>query len=89
MASNNNRPDYSPRELRLLSGDVELLKTSWVTNEETPRKVEIKGFGGIDPDVVVVQIEGESRPRWLMACGNTSFDGSIIGTEPKIWIRES
>jgi hypothetical protein len=84
----NQRPDYSPREKWLLNSIVNLLSTNWITTEEIPRKVKIKGRSVVDLDVVVVEIEGENKPYWLMACGNTSYDGSIIGYDPKIWIRE-
>jgi hypothetical protein len=82
------RPDYSPRETEILKGSSLLFSTKWKTSEETPRDVTIKGFSGFDPDVAVVMIEGETRPALLMACGNTLFDGSIIGSNPRIWIRE-
>lgn len=83
------RPDYSPREVKLLreAPYFGLDGTYWQTNETPPRSVTIKGRAGIDPDVQVVEIDGDPKPRWLMACGNTGFDGHIIGTD--IWIREA
>lgn len=81
-----NRPDYSPRELRLLR-EHGLKSHDWVTNESKPRRITILGKSSLDPDVYVIKIEGDTEFRWLMACGNESYDGNIIGTD--IWIRET
>lgn len=83
----SDRPDYSPREQNILCTQ-HFAGTSWQTAEATPRKANLLGRVMVDPDVYAIQIEGEDQTRWLMACGNTSFDGSVIGTEPRLWIRE-
>ena len=78
------RPTSPARELEIFRYQ-QFSGTAWVTNEQRPRPVAILGEAALDPDVMVVRIEGDDRARWLMACGNTSFDGNIVGTD--IWIR--
>ena len=89
MKTITGRPDYSPREQQLLFGawDGALKGTKWQTNEEPPRPVTILGRSGIDPDIQVLNIEGEDKPYWLMASGNKLSDGKLVGTD--IWIRET
>lgn len=85
------KPDYSPRERTLFRyADVNPngIKTSkWVTTEKEPRKVTVLGTSLLDPDIQIVEIEGDFRKYWLMACGNKQYDGHVVGTD--IWIREA
>ena len=81
------RPDYSPREMRLLR-EQDFAGTSWVTTEKEPRKVEMLGCAMVDQDVYVVRIEGDKNCKWLMACGNNGWDGNIVGDEG-LWVREA
>ncbi len=36
------------------------------TDEQPPRKIRLLGTSAIDPDVWVAEIEGESRPAWVV-----------------------
>ena len=56
-------------------GSLEALQHTWVTDEDEPRIVTLKGRP-LDPDIILVDVVGETR--WLMACGNQMFDGCLI-----------
>lgn len=38
----------------------------WLTDEEPPRKLTVRGSSAIDPDVWVAEVEGEERSAWII-----------------------
>lgn len=80
------RPEYSAEEMEIFRSQ-QLRLHSWQTTENPPRYVLVMGRSAVDPDVFVVRVSGMSQSKWLMACGNTSFDGNIVGTD--LWVRRA
>lgn len=54
---------------------------TWVTNENPPRLLNVKGVSGIDPDCLVAEVIGEPKlgPLWIVeASGHVcGIDGGI------------
>jgi hypothetical protein len=45
----------------------------FLTVEDKPRRLVVKGRSAIDPDVVVAYAEGSADPLWIV-CDEISFD---------------
>jgi len=38
----------------------------WLTNEDPPRRLLVKGISAIDPDCLVAHFEGTTNPLWIV-----------------------
>jgi hypothetical protein len=47
---------------------------TWVTNENPPRKLIVKGVALVDPDCLVAHFEGERKAYWLI-----EHSGYVVG----------
>jgi len=49
--------------------------TTWMTIEETPRRLTVKGPSAIDSDCLVAYEDGSDRPLWI-----------VLGTKPDCFV---
>ena len=47
-----------------------VLVSTWMTLEEMPRKLTVKGRSAIDPDVLVAYLDGDAAPYWIVDNGS-------------------
>lgn len=82
------RPNYSEREKEIICEYIQdkphpLAGKEWITNTVPHKTIKIKDRSLLDPDVLVVEIEGVSEWLWMMAVPSP-YVGKIVGTD--IWI---
>lgn len=51
----------------------------WETNETPPRRLTVKGRSGIDPDVLVAHLDGDTAPLWIVDDGVGKADAHVCG----------
>ena len=50
----------------------------WETKETPPRVLTVAGRSGIDPDVLVAYLDGDSKPYWIVEAS-----GHVCGLDVK------
>lgn len=51
----------------------------WVTLEEEPRRLIVKGRSAIDSDCLVAHLEGDEKPLWIVQNSSTTDRCFVTG----------
>jgi hypothetical protein len=52
---------------------------TWITLEQVPRRLTVKGRAQMDPDCLVAYIEGSAEPLWIVDDGAKTDRCFVIG----------
>jgi hypothetical protein len=51
----------------------------WITLEDTPRRLIVRGRSAIDPDCIVANLEGDEKPLWIVQNASLTDNCFVTG----------